>query len=161
MKLCNKKYQQELAALLSKYTLKIEYVDQHKDIPGSWFGDQEAGLINNTLYIREDTPIHSALHESCHFICMDSQRRDALDTDAGGDYDEENGVCYLQILLAERLCFSSSEEQMKDMDDWGYTFRLGSCKAWFENDAQDARLWLIDHGLIDEKNSPLFTLRGN
>ena len=28
---------------------------------------------------------------------------DRLDTDAGGDYDEENGVCYLQILLADEI----------------------------------------------------------
>lgn len=159
MKLCDKKYQYELASLLSKYSLDIEYVDDNKEIPGSWFGDEEAGLIKNTLYIREDTPIHSALHESCHFICMDSQRRDALDTDAGGDYDEENGVCYLQILLSGLLNFYSSEQQMQDMDTWGYTFRLGSCKAWFEHDAEDARLWLVDNGLIDKKNRPLFTLR--
>ena len=24
------------------------------------------------------------------------------------------------------------------MDAWGYTFRLGSARAWFENDADDA-----------------------
>jgi len=128
-------------------------------IPGSWFGEEEAGLIKNTLYIREDTPIHSALHESCHFICMDSSRRDALDTDAGGDYDEENAVCYLQILLADLLSFSSSEQQMKEMDEWGYTFRLGSAKKWYENDAEDARLWLIEQGLINNNNHPLFKLR--
>jgi hypothetical protein len=25
------------------------------------------------------------------------------------------------------------------MDTWGYTFRLGSTKAWFEKDADEAR----------------------
>ena len=53
--------------------------------------------------MRDDTPVHSALHEACHYICMDKQRRNDLDTDAGGGYEEENGVCYLQILLADHL----------------------------------------------------------
>ena len=30
-----------------------------------------------------------------------------------------------------------------DMDTWGYTFRLGSARAWFERDADDARAWLV------------------
>jgi hypothetical protein len=37
-----------------------------------------------------------------------------------------------------------------DMDAWGYTFRLGSARAWFERDADDARQWLIAHCLIDD-----------
>jgi len=28
------------------------------------------------------------------------------------------------------------------MDAWGYSFRLGSARAWFENDAEDAIGWL-------------------
>jgi hypothetical protein len=35
------------------------------------------------------------------------------------------------------------------MDEWGYSFRLGSTRAWFEQDAEDARLWLLDHGIVD------------
>ena len=27
------------------------------------------------------------------------------------------------------------------MDAWGYSFRLGSARAWFEHDAEDARQW--------------------
>ena len=158
MLLCTKQYQKELSSFLMEFTIKIEYVDKDKDIPGSWFGEEEAGIINNTLFIREDTPIHSALHESCHFICMDNQRRKNLNTNAGGDYDEENAVCYLQILLAEQLSFCSSDAIMKDMDDWGYTFRLGSAKAWFLNDAQDAKQWLLDKKCIDKHNQVLFSL---
>ena len=29
-----------------------------------------------------------------------------------------------------------------DMDAWGYTFRLGSARAWFERDAEDAAAFL-------------------
>ena len=72
-------------------------------IPGSYWGESEAGLIGNRIYFRPDTPLHSVLHEACHFICMDDARRTQLERDAGGDYDEENAVCYLQILLADEL----------------------------------------------------------
>jgi hypothetical protein len=35
------------------------------------------------------------------------------------------------------------------MDEWGYSFRLGSAAVWFAEDADDARDWLIRHGLLD------------
>ena len=81
---------------------------------------------------------------------MDPQRRQALDTDAGGDYEEENGVCYLQILLADLLPGVGRERMMLDMDLWGYSFRLGSAGRWFESDADDARSWLQRHAIIDK-----------
>jgi hypothetical protein len=37
---------------------------------------------------------------------------------------------------------------MADMDAWGYSFRLGSTRAWFEGDAEDAREWLEQRGLL-------------
>jgi hypothetical protein len=144
----------ELSNLLQPYGIELEEVASNLAIPGSFWGDSEAGLIENRLYIRPDTPVHSALHEACHFICMDAVRRDGLDTDAGGDFDEENGVCYLQILLAANMPSVGSERLMQDMDAWGYSFRLGSTQAWFTQDAEDAQDWLLDHGIIDESSSP-------
>jgi hypothetical protein len=38
---------------------------------------------------------------------------------------------------------------MDDMDAWGYTFRLGSARAWFKGDAGDAFAFLIEHELIN------------
>lgn len=149
----------DLQQLLARFDLHIEQVADQQAIPGSWFGDPEAGIIRNRLYVRRDTPVHSALHESCHYICMDSQRRATLDTDAGGGYDEENGVCYLQILLADYLQGFSSERMFADMDEWGYTFRLGSSRNWFKQDAEDARDWLLQHHLIDQQDTPLWCLR--
>ena len=70
---------------------------------------------------------------------MDDARRTQLERDAGGDYDEENAVCYLQIVLANEIAGSDSQQMCSDMDAWGYTFRLGSARAWFERDAADAR----------------------
>ncbi|MCW8931872.1 MAG: hypothetical protein OQL19_16765 [Gammaproteobacteria bacterium] len=156
---CNFNDKSSLTALLSRYQLKINWVEDDSPIPGSWFGDPEAGIIKNQLFVRSDTPIHSALHESCHYICMDAKRRQSLDTDAAGDYDEENGVCYLQILLADYLPEMSQELMMKDMDDWGYTFRLGSAKRWFNEDAEDTYEWLLKYKLISHDNKPTFQLR--
>ncbi|MGE0081440.1 MAG: hypothetical protein AB7U81_09090 [Thiohalomonadaceae bacterium] len=148
-----------LRALFARYGVALVEVPPHEPIPGSWFGDPEAGIIRRTVYVRGDTPVHSALHEGCHLICMDEGRRAQLHTDAGGDYDEENGVNYLQILLADFLPGVGRARMMADMDAWGYTYRLGSARAWFENDAADARDWLMRHGLIDEADIPSFRLR--
>ena len=145
--------------LLHKYHLATSSVEDEQTIPGSFWGESEAGLIKNTLYFRSDTPIHSILHECCHYICMDSERRNSLNTNAGGSYDEENAVCYLQILLANNLPELSSDRIMKDMDSWGYTFRLGSARAWFENDAEDALLWLQENHLLDSTKQPNYQLR--
>ena len=149
----------ELQSLLGNYGLIIRVVEDNQNIPGSWFGDSEAGLINNQLYIRMDTPVHSALHESCHYVCMDATRRKTLNTNAGGDYTEENGVCYLQILLADYIAGFGRDRALIDMDEWGYTFRLGSSRAWFEQDAEDAQDWLLKHHMIDKDNKPTWKLR--
>ena len=148
-----------LQNLLSPYNMQIKIVPNTEEITGSFWGDSEAGLLNNILYVRLDTPVHSALHEACHYICMDSSRREQLDTDAGGDYDEENAVCYLQILLAAKLKGCTAAILMEDMDSWGYSFRLGSAKSWFLNDAEDARQWLIKEQLINQDNEPSWQLR--
>ena len=159
MTCCNDPAAAGLEALLERYGLVLERVADGRPIPGSWFGEPEAGLIGNRLLVRGDTPLHSALHESCHYVCMDAARRSRLHTDAGGGYDEENGVCYLQILLADALPGYHRGRMFRDMDAWGYSFRLGSARAWFEEDAEDARQWLLRHGIIDEAGNPTWILR--
>lgn len=134
--------------LLARYGLTLRMLPSGEQIPGSYWGDSEAGLKGSTLYARPDTPLHSVLHEASHFICMTPERRAGLDTDAGGDHAEECGVCYLQILLSCALPQCGYARACADMDEWGYSFRLGSARAWFENDAEDARLWLVEHGIL-------------
>ena len=151
--------QQKLATLLGRYGIEIVSIADDKAIPGSFFGEREAGLSGHQLYLRSDTPVHSALHEAGHYICMDPQRRAKLDTDAEGDYDEENGVCFLQILLAGFIDKLGRAKMLRDMDRWGYTFRLGSAKAWFEQDADDARDWLLAYGIIDSSLEPTWQVR--
>ena len=148
-----------LTALVQRFGLVIEENAEGAAIRGSFWGDEEAGLVGNRLVLRGDTPLHSALHEACHYICMDKERRHGLDTDAGGDYDEENGVCYLQILLADEIPGFGRDRMMQDMDTWGYSFRLGSARAWFEQDAEDAREWLKKNGLLSPAGHPSFRLR--
>lgn len=150
----------EVSNLLSRYGLTLKSIDD-KDfpIPGSFWGDEEAGLIENQVYVRLDTPVHSILHESCHYVCMDDKRRTELHTNAGGTADEENAVCYLQILLVDQLSFMNRLKMMNDMDSWGYSFRLGSAKIWFESDADDAYQWLTSYSLINKDSSVTFHLR--
>ena len=151
--------QRAVTSLLKDYALELVVSNPAEAIPGSFWGDEEAGLIRQQLFARLDTPLHSIFHEACHFICMSSERRKALDTNAGGDYAEENAVCYLQILLADALPGFGKQRMMADMDAWGYSFRLGSTAAWFERDAEDARMWLQAHELIDTAGSPRQRLR--
>lgn len=145
--------------LLARYGLDLALVPPGAVIPGSWWGEREAGLRGATLYARPDTPLHSVLHEGCHYVCMAPARRAALDTDAGGDYDEENAVCYLQVLLADELPGFGRARMFADMDAWGYSFRLGAARAWFEQDADDARQWLEARGLVDGAGRPAWRLR--
>lgn len=149
----------ELASLLMRFGLTLEQVADGSPIPGSWFGDPEAGIIGRRVLVRGDTPVHSALHESCHLICMDEGRRAVLHTNAGGDYDEENAVNFLEITLGGYLPGVGRDRILTDMDSWGYTFRLGSACAWFEQDAEDARQWLLAHKLLDADGTPTWKLR--
>jgi hypothetical protein len=156
---CNEIELKTLADLLGRFGLTLEQVEDDAPIPGSWFGEPEAGIIARRVIVRGDTPVHSALHESCHLICMDEGRRATLHTNAGGDYDEENAVNYMEITLGGYLPQVGSARIMEDMDAWGYTFRLGSARAWFEQDAEDARLWLLEHGLLSDSGTPTWKLR--
>jgi hypothetical protein len=148
-----------LELLLDRYGLELRLVAPEEIIPGSYWGEREAGLIGAQIFARLDTPLHSVLHESAHFICMTPERRAGLDTDAGGDDAEENAVCYLQLALAERLPNVGRERICRDMDDWGYSFRLGGAAIWYSKDAEDARDWLIGHGLLDLQGDITYACR--
>lgn len=138
-----------LAALLSRYGLTIQIVAENAEIPGSFWGAPEAGLIGSILYLRKDTPTHSALHEASHWICMDKNRREQLHTDAGGTVMEECAVNWLQILLAEALEDIGREQMLKDMTTWGYSYREGSVYQWLKGDGLEARDWLETHGITE------------
>jgi hypothetical protein len=139
-----------VATLLDRYGLRLALVAPNEVIPGSYWGECEAGLKDDRLYARLDTPVHSVLHEASHYICMTPERRAGLDRDAGGNDPEEAAVCYLQVLLAAEVREMGRERAFADMDAWGYSFRLGSARAWFESDAQDARAWLRQHGVTHD-----------
>lgn len=144
-------FRPDLTRLLKAYQLRLTQVAANDNIPGSYWGESEAGLIQDQLFVRSDTPVHSALHEACHYICMSPERRATLHTDAGGRTPvEENATCYLQCLLADELPGYSQQQMFADMDSWGYSFRLGSSQKWFEQDAKDAQDALINWGLIDQ-----------
>jgi hypothetical protein len=145
--------------LTRKFGVELRQIAAGETLPGSYWGESEAGLRANVLYVRADTPLHSLLHELSHYVCMSPARRAGLDRDAGGDDEEECAVCYLQILLAGELPMLGRDRMFEDMDAWGYTFRLGSARAWFEQDAADACAWLLRGGVVDDAHCPTFRLK--
>lgn len=148
-----------VAQLLGRFGMQLILTAPGELIPGSYWGESEAGLVGDRLYARLDTPLHSVLHELSHFICMTPERRMGLVRDAGGDDLEEAAVCYLQVLLGAELPGVGPGRLFADMDSWGYSFRLGSTRAWFERDAHDARAWLAREGLINPVGAVTGALR--
>jgi hypothetical protein len=136
------------AALLAHHGLRLQRVATGEPIPGSFWGDEEAGIIGDTVYARDDTPVHSLLHEAGHLIVLPSERRLDVHTDATDSIEEEDATCYLQIVLADQLPGVGRIRLMTDMDAWGYSFRLGSTRAWFEQDAGEALKFLEERGLV-------------
>ena len=139
----------EAAALLLRFGLVLEPVPGNAPIPGSYWGDPEAGIIGGSVHVRGDTPVHSLLHEAAHLIVLPCERRAAVHTDATDSIEEENAVLVLQALLADEIPGVGRARILADMDRWGYTFRLGSARAYFERDAEDAWAWLAARGLVD------------
>ncbi len=137
-----------VAELLATYQLQLSRVPDGQAIPGSYWGESEAGIIGSVVYARSDTPVHSLLHEACHLIVLPGERRARVHTDATDSIDEEDATCYLQILLSDLLDGVGRQRLMQDMDVWGYTYRLGSTRAWFEQDAENACDWLRQRGLL-------------
>lgn len=135
--------------LLGLFNLDLEFVPEAEAIPGSYWGECEAGIIGSAVYARSDTPVHSLLHEACHLMVLPADKRACIHTDATDSVAEEDATCYLQLLLADSISGFGFDRACADMDCWGYTFRLGSARAWFENDAEDARAFLQNAGLID------------
>ncbi|MCH8158655.1 MAG: hypothetical protein IIA08_02165 [Proteobacteria bacterium] len=148
-----------LESLLCRYELQLILESECAAITGSFWGDSEAGIVGHTIYVSNDTPIHSLLHEACHAICMTGERRKDVDRNAGGDDLEESAVCYLQVVLADHIDTVGRDRLMQDMDTWGYSFRLGSTRAWFERDADDAIEFLTNHGLLTETGEATFKPR--
>ena len=138
----------DVAALLARHNLQLQLVADDEPIPGSYWGECEAGLIGSTVYARRDTPVHSLLHEAAHLIVLPPDRRAQVHTDATDSVEEEDAVCVLQALLGDELPGVGRDRVLADMDEWGYTFRLGSARAYFESDSEAAWRWLAARGLV-------------
>jgi len=139
----------DAGSLLARYGLGLERVGDDMSIPGTYWGEPEAGIIGNTVHARDDTPVHSLLHEAAHLIVLPPERRAAVHTDATDSIEEEDAVCILQTLLGDALPGVGRARVQADMDAWGYTFRLGSAIAYFEHDADNAWQWLASRGFVD------------
>lgn len=135
--------------LFSRYGLELVEVADNEPIPGSYWGECEAGLIGHAIHARRDTPVHSLLHEAAHLIVLPHEQRAQVHTDATDSVAEEDAVCVLQALLGDAVAGVGREQVWSDMDAWGYTFRLGSARAYFERDADDAFAFLHRLQLVD------------
>ncbi len=139
-----------VADTLARYGLRLHLVADGAPIPGSYWGEPEAGIVASNVYARGDTPVHSLLHEACHLIVLPEERRRSVHTDATDSIAEEDAVCVLQALIGDVLPGVGRGRILQDMDAWGYTFRLGSARAYFEHDAGPAFEWLRERGLVDD-----------
>jgi hypothetical protein len=142
----------DVTALLARYDLQLQLVPDGQAIPGSYWGECEAGLIGTTVHARRDTPVHSLLHEAAHLIVLPPERRAQVHTDATDSIEEEDAVCVLQVLLGDELPGVGRDHILADMDEWGYTFRLGSARAYFEHDSETAWQWLAARALVDARH---------
>ena len=149
-----------IGLLVSRYSVAVESVAPGSPITGSFWGEPEAGIVGQRIFVRPETPVHSLLHELCHIICMTPKRRESLNGNAGADDLEESAVCYLQVILADYLPGVGRQRLMQDMDTWGYSFRRGTTERWFEEDADDACAWLQEEGVLLATGEPVFGLRG-
>ena len=148
-----------VANVLENYGIQLICLEFDSNIPHSFWGAPEAGRMGNHLYIRDDTPVHSILHESGHYICMPEKQRSDAQVDAKGSTMEEIATCYIQILLADHIYGYNRYRLMHDMDTWGYSFRLGSANSWFNEDAKEVKNWLINHGIINHHSQITWQLR--
>ena len=144
-----------VAALLGAYGLQLVHVDDGATIPGSYWGEPEAGLVGATVFARGDTPMHSLLHEAAHQIVLPPEKRAHVHTDATDSIAEEDAVCVLLSLLGDAIPGVGAARVFADMDEWGYTFRLGSAREYVERDASDSWDWLADRGLVCAKTRRL------
>ena len=150
---------ESLRPILDKYRLGLTVVAPGCNIPHSFWGAPEAGRLQSELFAREDTPLHSILHELAHYVCMPEIQRKSPKIDAGGSALIEDACCFLQILWSDRVAGFSRHVHLHDMDQWGYSFRLGSSTRWFYADSDDARAWLLQEKIINQQNEPTWEMR--
>jgi hypothetical protein len=77
--------------------------------------ESTAGLVGDVLHATPETPLHSVLHETEHWICLGPDRRVRLHADAGGNAQEESAVCSLQVLLADAVPGLGRERQASSL----------------------------------------------
>lgn len=68
---------EHLNLLMSAYGIQIVRLPDNADIAGSFWGAPEAGIVGTQVLVRDDTPLHSMLHESSHIVCMAPELRDS------------------------------------------------------------------------------------
>ena len=137
-------------SLLAGFGLRLVLLPAGADIPGTYWGAPEAGLSGDQLFVRPDTPVHSVLHEAAHFLCMPPSAAPACTGTRAATWPRRtpSATCRSCWERSSGAAGWSRERLFADMDAWGYSFRLGSTRRWFEEDADEALAWLRDRGLV-------------
>ena len=148
-------YRSHVAALLGGSGLQLVHVADAAPIPGSYWGEPEAGLVGATVFARGDTPVHSVLHEAAHLIVLPPEKRALVHTDATDSIAEEDAVCVLQSLLGDAIPGVGAARVFAVMDGWGDTLRVGSARAYLMHAAQEAWQWLVERGLVHSETRDL------
>jgi len=67
-------------------------------------------------------------------------------------------VCYLQIILAQSLPNVGRERMCRDMDEWAIRSGWEAPRSGSIQDAEDARDWLMRHGVLDSQSRPTYAV---
>ncbi len=127
--------------LLTAFGLSLAGVAPGASIPGSYWGDSEAGLVGDRLFARADTPVHSLLHELGHYVCMDPTAARCARHRCGRRRRRGSGRVLPAGVARRRACeASAASAASRDMDTWGYSFREGSARAWLAGDGVPRRV---------------------
>ena len=137
----------DVAALLARYGLAARARRRRRADPRQLLGRTRSRPDRPRVHARDDTPVHSLLHEAAHLIVLPPERaRRAYRRHRFGRGRRRR--LRAAVAARRRPARRRPRALMADMDAWGYTFRLGSARAYFERDAEDAGPGCSARGLV-------------
>lgn len=132
------------------FDLWFECVVDGELIFGSFWGDEEVGIIGIIVYVCGDMLVYLLLYEVCYLIVLLLECCVVVYIDVIDLIEEEDVICYLQIVLVDVFLGVGCDWLMVDMDVWGYLFWFGLICVWFEQDVENVCQFLFDWQFLVE-----------